>query len=208
MKRIVLLIIGVLMLTSVYAQWSNEFLIHKAEKHFLYGTGNVMLGNYNGGDVGINYIYNSKYSVNFGFSVSSKSASNQLTESLKSAKTNSIDLKVPDEHLENFHLMIGRVFDLSPKNNIRVVIQGGPGVSAIREPVFTTINNNETVFSNYQIGFRKRQQVSLILNPKIEFPITSVLGFSIGPMLIVNDERTFFGVSIGVLYGIISRESG
>ncbi len=196
------------MLTSVYAQWSNEFLIHKAEKHFLYGTGDVMLGNYNGGNIGMNYIYNSKYSVNFGFSVSSKSATNQLAESLKSAETNSIDIKVPEEHLENFHLMIGRVFDLSPNNNIRVVIQGGPGVSAIREQVFTTINSNGTAFSNNQIGFRKRQQVSLIINPKIEFPVTSILGFSIGPMLIVNDERTFLGVSIGFLYGIISCESG
>ena len=108
-----------------------------------------------------------------------------------SAEINPNSINMPDENLENFHLMIGRVFKLSPKNNIRVVIQGGPGVSAIREPVFTTINNNETVFSDYHIGFRKRQQVSLILNPKIEFPVTCVLGFSVGPMLIVNDERTF-----------------
>ncbi len=208
MKRIVLLIIGVLMLTSVYAQWSNKFSVRKAEKHFLYGTGDVMVGNYNGGNIGMNYIYNSKYLVNFGFSVSSKSAGNQFAEQLKSAEINPNSINMPDENLENFHLMIGRVFKLSPNNNIRVVLQGGPGVSAIREPVFTTINNNETVFSDYHIGFRKRQQVSLILNPKIEFPVTCVLGFSVGPMVIVNDERTFFGVSIGFLYGVISCESG
>ncbi len=206
MKRIVLLIIGVLMLTVVKAQWSNKDKIHYAKKHFLYGTGNVMLGNYNGGDVAMNYIYNGTYSVNFGFSVSSKSISTQFAETLKSANISPIDnLKTPEENLENFHLMLGRVIKLSPKKDTRIIIQAGPGVSTIREPVF---KNNEAGFPNSQIGFRRRQQVSLIINPKIEFPVTYILGFSVGPMFIVNDERHFLGVSVGFLYGVISRKSG
>ncbi len=206
MKRVVLLIIGVLTLSSVYAQWSNKYKIHYAKKHFLYGTGDVMLGNYKGGDIAMTYIYNSRYSVNFGFSVSGKNVSNQFTESLKSANINSTDnFKVPQENLENFHLMVGRVIKLSAKKNTRLIIQAGPGVSTIREPVFKESKNG---FSNSQIGFQRRQQVSLIINPKIEFPITYILGFSVGPMFIVNDERFFFGASVGFLYGIISNKSG
>src|SRR5680860_343268 len=86
MKILITLTFCFFLVNSIYAQWSNKFSTRWSEKHFLYASGDVMVGNYNGGDLGINYIINSKYSINFGFSASNKQTSSQPMDYLKSSE--------------------------------------------------------------------------------------------------------------------------
>lgn len=208
MKILITLTFYFFLVNSISAQWSNKFSTRWSEKHFLYASGDVMVGNYNGGDLGINYIINSKYSIKFGFSASNKQTSSQPMDYLKSSENeipSGVDL--PNENLENFHIMLGRVINLNSTENVRIIIQGGPGLSNSRVPTNWQWRENNFYKSNYDFDIQKKKNLSLIINPKIEFPLASIIGFSVGPMFIYSKETSFFGVGIGILYGIISTNT-
>lgn len=209
MKTLVLLTVFTLNATLAHTQWSSNYLKNRTNDHYLFGSGDIIAGNYKGGDIGINYIYNNKFSIKLGFSISEKLVTTLPQDLLKSGQTlSSIGLKAPNENFENIHLLFGRVFSLDKKNKLRLTMQGGPGISAIREPEFSNNENNiNPSHSDYSISYQRTSHLSVIVNPKIEFPFASVLGLSVGPMVIVNEERTFWGTSIGLMYGIVGCNS-
>ncbi|NOR73944.1 MAG: hypothetical protein GQ525_02170 [Draconibacterium sp.] len=206
MKALIITTFCFFILITSNAQWSNKY--NYSKKHYLYTTGDVVIGNYKGGDLGINYIYNNEYSITFGFSATSKESASFPSHFLKSTENEiPANFNIPNENLENFHFMIGRVFNLDSKERVRIILQGGPGISTIKEPIFGDISDGNLYNPNNNIGFQKKKKLSLIINPKIEFPIAYLVGFSIGPMLIHNDEKTFFGIGIGFMYGIINSSA-
>ena len=208
MKKLILLIICFFIFNSIYAQWSNKFSSRWSKKHFLYASGDVMVGNYNGGDLGINYILNKKYSVKFGFSATNKPSTSQPLDFLKSSENEiPTNFNMPSENLENFHIMLGRVISFNSKEYVRIILQGGPGLSNARVPTNWQWRENNLYQSNYNYDMKINREISFILNPKIEFPLTSVIGFSIGPMLIISKEKSFFGAGIGIMYGIIGANT-
>lgn len=193
-----------MMMATANAQWSDKFLQTSSDKHFLFASGDVIAGNYKGGDIGINYIYKNKYSIKLGFSLSEKMVTSTPNNFLKSGETlSSVGLTAPTENLENIHLMLGRVFSFGAKDRLRFTIQGGPGISTVREPLFQANGSKSSLSStDYAIDYQKVSYASFIINPKVEFPLACIFGISVGPMLMLNKERTFFGASIGFMYGI------
>jgi len=207
MKALLLLITFVFAVSAASAQWSNKFSGGWAEKHFIYGSGDVLVGNYTGKDISVNYIYNNKFSVKFGFSASDKLASMPNFPLKSGEDVSSMPGHSPNENLENYHLMFGRVFRLDAKDKIRITVQGGPGISMLREPVVADNAVNSVFNPNTDVNYEKTKNLSFILNPKIEFPIGCILGLSAGPMVMINEDRTFFGASIGFMYGVIGCNS-
>ncbi len=179
------------------AQWSYKFMSH--QKHFLYTSGDYMVGETNGGKLGLNYVYDNKYLVNIGYSATNKTAYPLAGEYTKSANSQSVSVAGSEgfQNIENFHLMVGRFFKLNRKNTVRLLIQGGPGVLTSRKPEYTLPGDNYTTNIS--------QFPSLTLNPKLEFPFLYSLGFSVGPMIIVSSEQNYYGAGIGFMYGIIRR---
>lgn len=208
MKALILLTTFFMIMTTTSAQWSDKYLQTSSDKHFLYASGDVVAGNYKGGDIGINYIYKNKYSVKLGFSLSEKLVTSAPNNFLKSGETlSSVGLAAPTENLENIHLMFGRVFSFGAKNRLRLTVQGGPGISSVREPLFQASGSKSNLSStDYAIDYQKISYASFIINPKVEFPLACIFGISAGPMLILNQERTFLGASIGFMYGITGCE--
>ena len=49
----------------------------------------------------------------------------------------------------------------------------------------------------------KQNSVRLIINPKIEFPLTRFYGLTISPMIQINKSRTYFGIGIGYMFGLL-----
>jgi hypothetical protein len=43
--------------------------------------------------------------------------------------------------------------------------------------------------------------MSLIINPKIEFPLTNFIGLSVSPMIQLNKDRTYYGIGFGTMLG-------
>lgn len=198
MKTITLILLCCIATLASQAQWSKN---HKSNnKHFFYTSGQFIMGESNGGDLGLNYVYNNKLTISFGYSATGKSNSTLPDEYLKSGTdyipTNSVE---PFQNFEDFHLMIGRAFRLNKKSSIRLLLQGGPGITTSREPEFT-INGNQ-----YDYQMQSSKKISLVLNPKIELPLCCTVGCSVGPMIIVNGTQQYIGAGIGIMYGVVSR---
>lgn len=204
MKKSVIIILGFLLIQStVSAQWSYKWLNHYDNKHLIYTQGDMMVGSNSGGNMGLNFVYDSKYSVQVGFSATSNEYGSTVKGALKSATSTNPDVLSPNMNMtENYHVMIGRHFNLSSNGKVRFVLQAGPGMSLSivgSQPENSGSNIND--ISNID---EKSRDISVIVNSKIELPITKTFGFSAGPTLIANHERSFVSFGVGFMYGILS----
>lgn len=199
MKTVLLLIAATLLTISSEAQWSYKFL--SQEKHFLYTSGDFIVGKQTSGQISLNYVYNNKYTVNVGFSATTKSETMLPDHILKSA-TQMIPLNsaTPFNNSENMHVMVGRVFKLSHDGSVRLLLQAGPGLYTSRDPVFSVKSNA------YDFDIEANSSLCLVANPKIELPLFSTIGFSAGPMVMVNENQHYIGAGIGLMYGIVGKD--
>ena len=53
------------------------------------------------------------------------------------------------------------------------------------------------------MGHQKNETVSFIFNPKIKIPLRSFFGITISPMVQLNKHRTYEGVWIGTMIGLL-----
>lgn len=193
MKRLSLLTVLVFAAVAVSAQFSNNWLADH-NNHLLYTNFDLMMGTNAGGNVGMSFVYNSKYSVQVGYS----SVSNNLfsgVPGLKSKEKSGTGTAetAPRQIMENFNVMFGRHFNLNHNGSLRFILQGGPGMSVILNSVGP---DNMVSFAD------KMQEFSLMVNTKIEIPIIDMLGFSAGPTLVMNQERQDLTFCVGFIYGI------
>jgi hypothetical protein len=188
MKQLSIFAVLVLVSLTVSAQFANNWLPDH-NKHLLYSNLDLMMGTQAGGNLGMSFVYNSKYSVQVGYSsVSNKQA--PLVPLFKSAtKTDNSSMEIPSEMMENYNIMIGRHFNLNHNGTLRFIVQGGPGMSVLHD----------------SFASDKNQELSMMINTKIEFPIINLLGFSAGPTLVMNQERQNLTFCVGFIYGIISE---
>ena len=198
MKSLLLLIIVSLFALTGQAQWSYKFL--SKEKHFVYSSGDVIMGKQNGGGISVNYIYNNRLTVNVGYSASAKTSVDLPAQILKSTEglvpSYSTD---PFSNFENIRIVVGRVINLNHEGTLRCLLRGGPGIYTSREPSFIVKSNTY----NYQTEATK--SISLVLQPKIEMPLFAAIGLSAGPMIILNENEHYFGAGIGLMYGILGK---
>lgn len=168
------------------------------QKHFLYTSGDYIVGETNAGNLGLNYVYNNKYLLNIGYSASAKAESSLPEELTKSGKILSPAYHTdPFQNHENIHIMIGRILNLNRNKTVRIIIQGGPGISTSRKPKYSVIGNK------YHYKMKATQSPCLTINPKLEMPFCSTLGFSLGPLLIVSSEQKYIGAGLGIMYGVL-----
>ncbi len=203
MKRFVLLSVCVLIISTVSAQWSHDWLNSSKNKHLLYANGDLMVGNSSGGNLGMSFVYNARYSVEVGYSAISNQFDTPITRLKSAKKADAADVITPILMTENFNIMAGRHFSLNTNETIRFVLQGGPGMSVMmkwtgQQPV----NSTNSFIKNEML---KTKDFSFTVNSKFEFLITDLLGFSAGPTLIMNHDKRFLTFSVGFMYGIISK---
>ena len=200
MRTILIILIAGLLNLTCEAQWSYKYL--SKEKHFLYSSGDYFVGkkSNNSGKVSVNYVYDNKYTLNVGFSATSKNNPQLPQEILKSTEELiPLNSATPFSNSENIHLMVGRVLNLNKEGTIRFLIQGGPGLYTSRDPVYK-INSN-----SYNFDIEASKSLCLVLNPKFEMPLCCTIGFSAGPMLLINGNETYMGIGIGLMYGILGK---
>lgn len=176
------------------------------QNNAFYATGELNLGNYYGMDLTLNYVLNEKYSFKLGYTGNLRKPKT-LPEDFSTGVTGILiwGLNHPMDKFENYGASVGRIYKLNENGTIRVNLSLGVGYSVITEPEnWEKINNNLVhLQKNYSYDNVEHYTVSLIVNPKIEFPITRFFGFTISPMLQINKERTYFGIGIGSMIGLL-----
>ena len=177
-----------------------------AENNAIYATGELNLGNYFGTDLNLNYVLKEKYSFKAGYNGNFRKPKSQpedfttgVTGILVGGANSPVDL------FENFGVSIGRIYKINQSGTIRANLSLGVGYTIYTEPENWKKIDSSTVsvFKNYSYDNVEYKAVSLIVNPKIEFPITRYFGFTISPMLQINKDRTYFGIGLGSMIGLL-----
>lgn len=177
-----------------------------AENNAVYATGELNFGNYFGVDMNLNYVLKEKYSFKFGYTGNFRKPKSQ-PEDFTSGVTGILvfGLNNPTDQFESFGASIGRIYKINKSGTIRTNFSLGIGYTLFTEPEnWKKINSNVVSLTrNYSYDYVEHKAVSLIVNPKIEFPFTKYFGFTISPMLQINKDRTYFGIGIGSMIGLL-----
>lgn len=201
MKEILILLFIFVGINTASAQF--------AENNAIYLSGEVGGGNYFNGDINLNYVYKENYSIKIGVSGNLRKAVSQPGD-LRSSLTESVftfGLTNPKDQLDTYSVSLGKVVNLNKSRNIRANLMFGVGYTTITEPenyekVEVSIIGG-MVMGNYTWDYGKRHGISFIINPKIEFPITRYWGLTVSPMVQLNKDRTYFGIGIGSMIGLL-----
>lgn len=196
MKRIITILIFSISINFANAQFT--------ENNAIYQTGEFNLGNYIGVDFNYNYVYKEKYSFKVGYTGNirkPKSQPDNYTSGLTAIF--SLGLSNPFDQNENYQIGFGKIYKLNASGTIRANLSVGLGYTIIREPENWQMINAPLLAENYTWNYKKLNTVSLIINPKMEFPFTRYFGLTISPMLQINKYRTYFGIGVGQMIGLL-----
>jgi hypothetical protein len=197
MKQIIILIFSI-SINIANAQFDDN--------NAIYLSGEVNLGNYIGVDINLNYIYKEKYSFKVGYTGNIRIPKSQ-PEDYSSGLVGIFLLRFnePYDQFESFQMSFGKIYDLNIRGTIRANLSFGLGYTTIREPENWQRINSNLLTENYTWDYKKYNRLSLMINPKIEFPFTKVYGLTISPMIQINKDRTYFGIGIGKMVGLLRK---
>ena len=198
MKQIITILIFSISISLSYAQFD--------ENNAIYTTGELNLGNYVGIDISLNYVYKEQYSFKIGYTGNIRKPKSQ-PENYASGFTGllSFGLANPYDQFENYQLAVGKIYNLNKSGTIRANLSLGLGYTTIREPQNWELINDAFLIENYNWNYKKYNTMSIIINPKIEFPFTKFYGLTISPMLQINKDRTYIGIGIGQMIGLLRK---
>ncbi len=203
MKRKISLIILIVLNTQLITAQNNI-------KDTYYLSYELNLGNYLGVDFNLNYVFKNRYSLKLGFSGNVRKPKSQPED--YSAGLNglfSVGIENPYDHLLNYRIDFGKIYNLNPQETIRVNFSFGIGYTIIKEPNNWQFTESDAVINlaeNYTYSYRSYSTLSFIINPKIEFPFTRFYGLTISPMIQINKDRTYFGIGIGQMIGLLRKK--
>lgn len=200
MKRIILSLLFIVSIKAVNAQF--------AENNSIYFSNEINIGNYLGVDFNINYIYKEKYSFKIGYSGNIRKPKSQPDDySSGLIGVFLFSLSNPYDQLQNYQIAAGKIYKLNPKGTIRANITLGLGYSIIKEPSNWVKIGGGALGENYSWEYNTYNTVSLIINPKLEFPFTRIYGFTLSPMIQINNRNIYFGVGVGSMVGLLRKKN-
>ena len=181
-----------------------------AKNNAIYANGEMNFGNYWGGNFGLNYVYQEKYALQLG-----------LTGNMRKAKSIPEDYTVgaigifallgantPLDQWVNYSVSFGRVFKLNPSGTIRMVPSIGIGYKIYTKPEnwMKIQEGSSTWTENYSYEYIDYNAISLIINPKIEFPVIRYWGLTVSPMVQISRNGTYVGIGFGKMIGLLRDE--
>ncbi|NLM68058.1 MAG: hypothetical protein GX180_12935 [Enterococcus sp.] len=195
--------IFILVLSTISFNFANAQF---AENHAVYTTGEMNFGNYFGGDLNLNYVYKEKYAFKLGCTLNLRKPGSQ-PDDFSTGVTGILifGLNSPADQFLNFGAGLGRVYKINQNGTIRIVPFLGVGYTIYTEPDNWVKTDNSFVHltENYSYDYVDHKAVSLIVNPKLEFPVTRFWGLTVSPMLQINKAATYFGVGLGSMIGLL-----
>ena len=200
MKRLLSTLLLIISIHTTHAQFG--------ENHAIYTTGGLNFGNYFGINANIDYAYQEKFSFKIGYSVYFQEPDSKPDDfSLGLFDGLSFGLVGPYNHLESYQVMAGRIYKFNPSGTIRLNMSVGLGLTKIKEPTNWQQINGSLFTRNYIWDYNEHNTISFIINPKIEFPFTRYYGLTISPILQINKDRTYFGIGVEQMIGLLRKRN-
>lgn len=170
-----------------------------------YFSGDINFGRLIGVDLNLNYILNEKMVFRAGYSNSSRIA-RTLPDDYEAGLIGlfSLGLNTPHDFMQNIQFEVGWVWNLSEKGTARFNASAGLAWTLIERP-FNWQKVDAFMGANYTWDYEYLHRISLVVHPRFEFPLIRYFGLSINPMLQTNRDMTFFGVGVGVMFGLLKK---
>lgn len=177
------------------------------ENNALYIGNEFNVGGYFGADISLNYIYQEKYAVRLGYTSNTriaKSIPSDYSPGMVGILT--LGMNTPRDNFSTVHLDFGFIKKLNDAGTARMNLSLGLGFVLTKEPV-NWQKTDGFIIENYTWDYEYDHAISLVLNPKFEFPFSRYWGLSISPMLQIYDEGIFFVVGVGHIFGLLRRST-
>jgi hypothetical protein len=199
MKRIVTIVISLISSNLVQAQF--------VEDNAIYVTSELNFGNYVGFDINMNYAYQEKYSLKIGVTGNFRKPKSQ-PEDYTSGVSGLflVGLFNPYDQFVNYQLSFGRMYVLDRSGTVRANISIGIGYTTIIEPENWEKFEGALLSDNYTWNYSKYNTISLIINPKLELPLLYLYGLTVSPMLQISKNRTYVGIGLGQMLGLLREK--
>ena len=179
---------------------TNLSSAQEVEKHLIYYSNEINMGNYIGYGVDINYIYNEKYSAKFGVVGNIRRSTNEPSD----YRTGFLGFLVgPYETVGSVNLQVGKIYYLNSKRNTRLNAAVGIGYSTVQLVENWESDYGGSFDSNYSYDIVRTDVGSLIISPKLEFPLGRIFGFTISPTAVINNKSSYYGIGLGYMVGLI-----
>ncbi len=153
------------------------------------------LGNYTGFNLDLNYQFRQSYSIAIGL--------NHFSRKVEDYYFRENDYR---HSVEDFHILVGKAFP-SRKGGVRWNLALGIAKSHSSLPIglkevptlasLITGSDENKIVTVYE----ENSQIAFIFNPKLELPISKVIGFSFSALYMTNDVKPVFGLGIGLIVG-------
>lgn len=192
-------------ITSVFTFFSiSTSTAQEVEKHLAYYSNEINIGNFIGYSGDINYIYNEKYSAKIGFIGNIRRSTNEPSDYRNGAVGFlTFGLFGPFETMGAVNLQVGKIYYLNSKRNTRLNASIGIGYTSVKVAENWEENTSDDFAANYTYDLVKSDVASLIINPKFEFPLGRIFGFTISPTAVINNKSSYYGVGLGYMIGVI-----
>lgn len=182
-----------------------------------YGSGHIAVGNYRGLDLNLNYIYKAKYVLQFGVSQHHRQAastpSNYQRGFTIEVLPSAFFLSGPIDVFSNLQLTGGKIFQLNKKATLRLTLAAGVALTSLSEPRNWRKNTGGGGFggeflprASHRFDYHAYNTLSIVINPKIEFPFSRFYGFSVSPQLVVNKDRMLVSIGVGHMIGFLRKK--
>jgi len=194
-------------LTIVLYLFILEVQAQFSENHAIYMSPGFRAGNFRGASLNLNYVYQEKHSVQFGWSYFSSKPANRPENYLGGI----LDLATygfssPRNRVTTRYVLFGRMIHLNADQNIRLNLRAGPSWDMISTPEnFKPIGIN-LINSNYSYDIFERKSLGFVIRPEVEFPFTQVLGLGVGTFLHVNRDFFVAGVEMNLMLGLLRKK--
>jgi len=199
MKRTIIISLFIFSIEWVHAQF--------AENHAIYFSKELNFGNYIGLNADLNYVYKERFSLKIGYNGNIRKPKSQPEDySSGLVKGILLGLENPYDQMENYQIAFGKIGRLNKSGTVRINFLVGVGYTVIREPEnWQKIESKSLIAENYTWNYKRDNTASLIINPKIEFPLTWIFGLTVSPMLEINKYSVYYGVGIGTMVGLLRK---
>ena len=184
---------------------SIQFIVSQSkETNKLYITSELNLGNYIGVDLNLNFVTKKKYTLKIGYTGNLRSPKSKPKD--YSSINDILPLSGPYDRFKSYQISFGKIYELNKKGTIRANLSFGLGLTTIIYHKNWLLNDVTPIYGGYYTwDTEKHNKVSLIINPKIEFPFTRFYGLTISPMIQINKEGTYFGIGVGQMIGLLTE---
>ncbi len=192
MKRIFVILPAFLLLSIFHP--AKAF----SNKLFIYGELGIGIGNFSGGKLAVNTIFD-KNIITAAFWPDFR-RSPECPSDYTALFGNSVS-----QTMTTFGLMYGRVL-YTHNNAVRYTFKGGIGAGRVVSPTNFVRQYNLWLGPNYHFERREENSVSLILNPSVELPYSRGFGFNFGLYGNINLINPSVAAEANMVFGYLRKK--